>query len=193
MISTKLKTVFVGNTSTGKTSIITRLLRNEFTTTDSTIGSSFFVLDNEDIRYEIWDTAGGERFMALAPMYSRNSHIMIMVYDLDDLSTIDRLQYYFNMIEKFIRMPKIIVIGNKTDLVSEKYLDHIKTFNMRKIENMTKEPLEFIYTSAKTGNGIAEFRQLLMSYGDMLKYIINNNYDTIKLEPQESTDNECKC
>lgn len=193
----KLKTAFIGDTSTGKTSIALRLVRNEFVNTDSTIGASFFVLDADEIRYEIWDTAGGERFLALTPMYFRSSSILIMVYDLNELSTVDRLQKYFDMIEKTMRcIPKIIVVGNKLDLITDKELNSVKETIPNKIRKMTKEPLEkFVYMSAKTGEGFDDFKKILLNIGETIERKLNKDSGTIFLHSDslKSTDKTCKC
>ena len=59
------KVVFVGQSGTGKSSILERFTQNSFTSyTESTIGASFAVgtitLDQKKIKIDFWDTAGQE-------------------------------------------------------------------------------------------------------------------------------------
>lgn len=194
--TTKLKTTLVGNTSTGKTSIVLRLLRNEFGVTDSTIGASFFTLDFNDVRYEIWDTAGGERFLGLAPMYYRGSNIVIMVYDLSNLSTIERLRTYFDMVENTLHnVPRIIIVGNKLDLISEKEFLDLKVSIPKKIKSMTRETIsDFIYTSAKNGDGMNDLRKALVNNNNnILKQSANKDNHIIELKPIPIIDDKCSC
>ena len=68
------KVVMIGSTTVGKTSITIRLTRSTFVeSTTSTIGASFqsktLTVDEEQIKLQIWDTGGSERYRAMAPMY----------------------------------------------------------------------------------------------------------------------------
>ena len=39
-------------------------------------------LDDTTVKFEIWDTAGQDRYNCLAPMYYRGAHAAIVVYDI---------------------------------------------------------------------------------------------------------------
>uniref|UniRef100_A0A914S5D2 Uncharacterized protein n=1 Tax=Parascaris equorum TaxID=6256 RepID=A0A914S5D2_PAREQ len=84
---TKYKIVFLGEQGVGKSSIITRFLRNEVAEEyNATIGIDFFsknvVVDDKTVRLQIWDTAGQERFRSLIPSYLRDSDVAVIVYDV---------------------------------------------------------------------------------------------------------------
>ena len=71
-----LKVVVLGQTGVGKTALIHRLIEGEFVETKATIGADFkkHTFDLEDgtnIQLNIWDTAGQEKYEALAAMYYR--------------------------------------------------------------------------------------------------------------------------
>ena len=78
---TELKTVVVGDTDVGKTSLAARFVHGILPQVASpTIGASFLqkrvvVGGCEEIVLQIWDTAGQERFRAMAPMYYRHARI----------------------------------------------------------------------------------------------------------------------
>ena len=42
----------------------------------------------EKVEFEIWDTAGSERFNSLAPMYYRGKEFAIVVFDVQDNATV---------------------------------------------------------------------------------------------------------
>ncbi|CAG8765993.1 9377_t:CDS:2, partial [Acaulospora colombiana] len=70
----------------GKSSLALRFSNNEFQQfNDPTIGATFLVyscnFDDRRVKFEIWDTSGQERFHSLAPMYYRNAHAVVVVYD----------------------------------------------------------------------------------------------------------------
>lgn len=65
--TSKYKIVFLGDQSTGKTSLITRFMFDSFDANyQATIGIDFLsknmYLEDRTIRLQLWDTAGQERF-----------------------------------------------------------------------------------------------------------------------------------
>jgi small GTP-binding protein len=194
----RLKFTIVGESSTGKTSIIHRLLHDDFTITESTIGASFLTYDYNDIKYEIWDTAGGERFMTLVPMYFRNSDVIAMVFDLSNLSSIDKLKYYFDKLRDFDNDFRVIIIGNKSDLITESKLNKNKMIIEEKIKQFSNgiQIIEFICISAKTGNNFDKFKFLLFQYGEELKLLKESKFriDLQSIQIVENNDTRiCEC
>ncbi|CAG2178995.1 unnamed protein product, partial [Oppiella nova] len=96
----KVKVVFLGEQSVGKTSLITRFMYDSFETSyQATIGIDFLskVMSTPDrtIRLQLWDTAGQERFRSLIPSYIRDSGVAVIIYDITNLQT-------FNQLEKWV-------------------------------------------------------------------------------------------
>ena len=61
------KVVLIGDSAVGKTQLLARFARNEFSVdSKATIGVEFqtktLVIDNKTVKAQIWDTAGQERF-----------------------------------------------------------------------------------------------------------------------------------
>ena len=88
-INHRYKLVLLGETSTGKSSIVIRSVENQFSEyQESTNGAAFITktqsFGSYKIKYEIWDTAGQERYHSLAPMYYRGAAIAFIVYDITD-------------------------------------------------------------------------------------------------------------
>jgi hypothetical protein len=73
------KVVLLGEGRVGKTSILLRFMRNDFSDKQtSTLSASFFdktvpIGAGESARMSVWDTAGQERFHALGPLYYRDA------------------------------------------------------------------------------------------------------------------------
>jgi GTPase SAR1 family protein len=44
--------------------------------------SKMIMVDDTPIKYQIWDTAGQEKYHSLAPMYYRGAAAAIVVYDI---------------------------------------------------------------------------------------------------------------
>lgn len=120
------KVVLLGNSSCGKTSIVNRFIYNKFDHySESTLGASFFtkVLDltesfhNPRIKFHVWDTAGQEKYLSLAPMYYRGASAAILVFDICFPSTFEALASWMDKLNAAGPKGIIhIIVGNKCDL-----------------------------------------------------------------------------
>lgn len=112
------KLSIVGEAGVGKSSIVERIVRDRFLTSDnSTIGAAFSTYKYNNESYQIWDTAGQERYQALIPMYLRNSKIVIIVYDVTNVYSIQRVRDHWH---DFVKNNVdddcyVMLIGNKSD------------------------------------------------------------------------------
>ena len=101
------KVVLIGASGVGKTSIISRYISNSFDDTlMTTSGASFttktvFLKEYEQsIKFEIWDTAGQEKYRSLAKVFYKNAAICILVYDITRKESFDELKnYWINQIK----------------------------------------------------------------------------------------------
>ena len=83
----KYKLIFIGNDMVGKTCILQRFLKDNFIEQyEPTIGLDFNskdeIIENQKVRFLIYDTAGQNKFRALIPMYTSDVNIIILVYDI---------------------------------------------------------------------------------------------------------------
>lgn len=79
--------------------------------------SKLIVVDGTPIKFQIWDTAGQEKYHSLAPMYYRGAAAAIVAYDITRRSSFETLKLWVNELREL--GPEHIVIavcGNKTDL-----------------------------------------------------------------------------
>src|SRR3989338_3700942 len=138
--SVDAKIVLLGDSGVGKTSLAVRYARGIFTkTSNPTIGASFLtktiVVDQVKIKQQIWDTAGQERFRSLAPMYYRGARAAILVYDITQHSTFERVQEWVRELQANSREEIVLsLVGNKCDMpdkravpfaVAKEYADSI--------------------------------------------------------------------
>ena len=96
------KVVLIGESGVGKTSIISRYISNTFNPVlTSTPGASFTTNTvylqeyRKSIKYEIWDTAGQEKYRALAKVFYKNAAICILVYDITRRKSFEELKNYW--------------------------------------------------------------------------------------------------
>jgi len=183
----KVKVVTVGEINSGKTSLVMRLICNKFCTSESTIGASFLTYSHDNVKYEIWDTAGSERFAPLAPMYYRGADIFVLVFDTSYNDFINRLIYFFQSVERNNQKNyKIIVVGNKIDKINiEVDIPFIETIIKSYLQS--EHIVSYIYLSALRGDNFDEFKDILINTGNEISKnkIIDDDQQIITLENDE--------
>jgi Ras-related protein Rab-6A len=148
---TRHKIIFVGDAATGKTSIINRIIDNPFNDTyEVSIGIDFMSKNirfrGQNIKIQIWDSAGQEKYKGLIPSYVRNSSIVFIVYDISNRSSFDNIPNWISFV-KNIEKTTMILCGNKNDLDRD--------VNKNEAEELAKrEGLLFFECSAKTNENI---------------------------------------
>ena len=96
------KVVLIGESGVGKTSIITRYITDEFksqmtATSGASYISKYIILEDENksIKFDIWDTAGQEKYRALAKVFYKNAAVCMLIYDITRKSSFDALKDYW--------------------------------------------------------------------------------------------------
>ena len=120
----KYKVVLVGETQTGKTALIQRIVNDRFeensetTMVASTLTTEVTLEDGRMIKYEIWDTAGQEKYRSINKIFYKDAAIVIMVYDITKRNTYEEIKnYWYNQIVTMCnKNPIIAIVGNKSDL-----------------------------------------------------------------------------
>lgn len=75
------------------------------------------------INLSIWDTAGQEKFHALGPIYYRGSNGAILVYDITDEDSFQKVKNWVKELRKMLGADICLMIaGNKTDLEKERHV-----------------------------------------------------------------------
>ena len=152
------KIVMLGAASSGKTSIVNRFAHDRFSpNSESTIGAAFVSkvlrLQDREVKLEIWDTGGSEKYRSLAPMYYRDTQAAIIVFDITAQPSLEDAEIWLNELRE--RGPPRVVIAcaaNKCDLESQREVGEQKVKEFAANNGIT-----FIRnTSALTGQNINE-------------------------------------
>lgn len=149
-----VKVVFIGESGTGKTSIINHSSSNHPRNTLPTVGCAFtpkkVTHNNKNILLGIWDTAGQEKYQSMSSIYFRNALICVLVFDLSDISSFDKLLLWKNFCDNSNKVtPIYILVGNKSDSPSWEVSDK-KIINFCAVNNIS----HYVQTSAHNGTGI---------------------------------------
>jgi small GTP-binding protein len=124
MTAEGFKVVVLGDSGTGKTSIIdcasTRLFRAGSTPTISCSSRTLSVaVRGEAVSLTVWDTAGQELYRSLVPLYLRDASAALLVYDLANPRSLASLGHWRAVLADAQPLPvPLFVVANKADLAS---------------------------------------------------------------------------
>ena len=107
---------------------------------------------------QIMDTSGQERFRAINQNYYRRADCCLLVYDITDIKSFEACKYYSEQIkEKCKKNIKTVLLGNKTDLESERKVPPEKgaAFSL-------KNNYIFMETSCKKNENVADAFEVLI-------------------------------
>ena len=149
------KVALIGDSATGKTSILLRFIDDYFTEdTKSTIGVDFKIVSlllepKVYAKMQIWDTCGSERFKSLTSSFIKTCSAFILVFDLTRTSTFQNIEHWIRTIKENTSPKFLILIGNKSDLVEQRALN--KDFIL---EYCQKHFFNYLEISAKNNSNI---------------------------------------
>ena len=162
---TVYKVLLLGDSSVGKTCFLLRYCDRTFQEAHlSTIGLDYRLKtmtleNNKNIKLQIWDTAGQDRFRALTKNYYKGANGIILIYDISATQTFENVKIWINNIKEEAN-PYVIIylVGNKIDLPPES-----RTITEEEGKKMANEyKLLFKEASAKLGTNVNEIFQELV-------------------------------
>jgi len=161
------KIVILGEGRVGKTSLLRRFVKGNFDEQEASTQSAAYLektvrTKGRSIQLSLWDTAGQERFQALAPIYYRDADGALLVYDVTDVQSFNRVAKWVEELKVNGAPCALAIVGNKIDLQlqacvqsthAEKYARSIGAAHS--------------HASAKLGQGVEEaFTQLALDVLD---------------------------
>ena len=148
------KVLLLGYSTVGKTCFLLRYCDKTFQEAHlSTIGLDYrlktMTLENgKNIKLQIWDTAGQDRFRAITKNYYKGANGIILIYDVTNLQSYENVKNWIAQIKEEANQNVLIYLaGNKIDVSED--LRVVKTEDGKKIADEFKLP--FYETSAKSG------------------------------------------
>ena len=154
------KTVLIGDSSVGKTSIITSFTRGFFEENQPSTSSAnytskalYYSPYEKGCTFQIWDTCGQEKYRSLNHIFYKDATIAILVYDIAQKKTYESIvDYWYDEVKQ--KAPEdilLVLCANKSDLIEE---EQVEQQLAQKWANEHKVP--FFPTSAKNLTGIKE-------------------------------------
>jgi len=147
----------LGEGAVGKTSLVLRYVENKFndkhlTTLQASFLNKKLNIGGKRVNLAIWDTAGQERFHALGPIYYRDSNGAILVYDITDEDSFQKVKNWVKELRKMLGNDiTLCIAGNKIDMAKE------RNVSVEQAEEYAASVgAKHFHTSAKLNKGIEE-------------------------------------
>ena len=192
----RIQIIMIGESGVGKTSLIRRYTNNIFNTNHlETIGIEFFNkeerINDQIIQIKLWDTAGQEIFHSLTKNFYRKADGIIIVYDITNKESFDRIQDWVKSVydnTDTYKEIQMIIVGNKIDLEEKREVSKEEGMKIGKYFE-----IDFFEASAKNAEGVRNF--MIKIIEDILNNKVNNrNSINIKnYKNGDDEDNEKKC
>jgi len=156
--------LFAGDEKTGKTSVILRWAKDQFSEKKQVIDSETHTVQcsNMDrmIRLTAWDTHDS-RYGSLNKGIARNAHCIVLCFDASDKSSAEHLKFWreqmMHNLGKYL--PPFCIVGCKSDIPNDNQSEEIA----RKIAREHFGDCAVLMTSSKTGHGVREAFQSIAS------------------------------
>ncbi|PRW59514.1 Rab family GTPase [Chlorella sorokiniana] len=158
------KVVLIGDSGVGKSNLLSRFTRNEFSLeSKSTIGVEFATrsiqVDGKTIKAQIWDTAGQERYRAITSAYYRGAVGALLVYDITKQTTFENVERWLKELRDHADSNIVVMlVGNKSDL---RHLRSVQTEDAKAF--CEREGLSFIETSALEATNVEQAFQRILT------------------------------
>ena len=163
-----LKILLIGDSFAGKTSLLLKYCDGEFYENHmATIGVEFkdkiIKFNEKNIKLQIWDTSGQERFHSITQNFYRNADGILFVFDVTNKNSFDHMKKWLLDSQVENSDIKRILIGNKIDLIDKRVVDK------KMIENFgTSRNMKWFETSAKAGINVN------IIFEELVKLILEN-------------------
>ena len=112
------KIVLAGDGGVGKTTYLRRFLTGEFTKNYiATVGAEVQPLDfnttDKNMLFDIWDTAGQEKYSGVHDDYYKNAHAAIIMFDVTSRITYKNVPKWYKDLTRICENIPIVLVGNK--------------------------------------------------------------------------------
>ena len=181
----KYKLIMLGDENVGKTSIINRFKKNEYSGSyEPTIGLDFqtqsITVDNLNVKLLLYDTAGQEKFRSLIPLYTKEANIIFLIYDISNYDSFSNIEKWHQLLDNINKDEGIFfLVGNKIDLTEERKVKEEEAKAYADNNNFI-----FAEVSALNGDGIEDL--FLNKLANQIKIQLINNNKFVRDQEEEN-------
>ena len=178
-ISAVIKVVMVGDSGVGKSCLLLKYADDLFDDTHvSTIGVDFKIrtltANGKNIKMQLWDTAGQDRFRTIVSSYFRNASVILLFFDLTNKVTFNNVISWYEDTKKNGFNGPYYLIGTKCDL------DKSIQVNINEINELcNKFNFRYFETSAKLNKNIPQL------FDDIALQYVTHNTEEIEMRDKQ--------
>ena len=155
----KMSIIMIGDSGVGKTCILLKFADQNFNTSHiSTIGIDYKIktiqIDGKNVKLQIWDTAGPERYRVITQAYFRDIQGVIVAYDSTSEESFNNVRNWVRQVETHTSgrgSIESVLIGNKCDMTDVREVEPEQGAALA-----AEFGMQFFETSAKTGQNVQE-------------------------------------
>ena len=151
----KKKICMLGAFAVGKTSLVKRFVKGIFSdkylsSVGVKIDKKRVIIEQQEVDLLLWDIHGEDEFQKVQRSYLRGSSGYFLVVDGARRATLDTALTLHKRTEETIGKVPFVLIFNKWDLKDEWEIDD------KTMDDLSKDGLMVVKTSAKAGQGVEE-------------------------------------
>ena len=157
--------LMLGDCEVGKTSIIKRILNDEFSelynkTNSFEFSWNNFEIDNEIYTLQIWDITGKENFNLISENFYKKCNCAFFVYSIDNKNSLINLKERLKVFRNYSSPNTLLfLVGNKSDNNEKRETSYGDGINFKMENNLNY----FFEISAKNGEGISEIIEIVLN------------------------------
>jgi small GTP-binding protein len=189
-----IKIVIIGDSGVGKSNYLYRFVEGEFCPIhEATVGFdykskvSYLPKAKKKVKFQIWDTAGQEKYMSINKNLFQRVQGIILMYDISFEKSFTNLDKWMTVIKQLADGIPLILIGNKIDL------ENLRKVSKERGEQFANDNnIDFFESSGKSGENVEESFIFLGEQIFRLNKNKNNNDTNEYVISKETTNKKTK-
>ncbi|MEL7507177.1 MAG: GTP-binding protein [Cyanobacteria bacterium J06554_1] len=155
----EVKMLVVGQGSVGKSSLVRRLVHDDFCTDEEKTGGIdiqqwLVEFDSRKVHVNIWDFGGQEIMHATHQIFLTRRSLYLLLIDSRLGERENRIEYWLKIIQSFGGNSPVIVVANKND-------QHPPDFDKNGLKQKYRNIRNIVEVSCKTGSGLDQLRSVI--------------------------------
>eukprot|EP01083_Nonionella_stella_P064320 167522_1 len=171
-----IKCILLGDSHVGKSSLLLRYFDNDYKESQiNTVGVDYRMktieLGDYLVRYQIWDTAGQEKYRTIIAAYYRGIDAALICYDITNRESFENISIWVENIQEHTRTTDAVfmmLVGTKLDLVNDD--EDTREVTTEEAKEMADEYcMKHCEVSSKSGHGVNSLFLTTASYAILNK------------------------